>query len=343
VYAAVSQSVELTRAIGYARAAGLVNGVLQSLRREPERARVPTLAEDPIRRLTGWGSHPLWLVERWVTRLGVGAAEALIEANDRRPELFLRPIGVSAEEALRRLADRGVRAEAVPGAPDALRLVEGSIADALGALPAIVQDPAAGMVARFTGPLGGACVADLCAAPGGKAIGLAAGFGGVQPSFVAALDVSPARVRRLAENARRLGDLPLGIAVADALRPAIRPVDVVLLDAPCTGTGTLRRHPDGKWRIGPEDLRALAALQRELLGAAATIVKPGGMLVYATCSLEPEENEEQVDRFLTAHAGFVLEPGSLDSDLMDGEGRLKIEPHRTGWDGAFAARLRRVA
>jgi 16S rRNA (cytosine967-C5)-methyltransferase len=120
-------------------------------------------------------------------------------------------------------------------------------------------------------------------------------------------------------------------------------VDVVLLDAPCTGTGTLRRHPDGKWRIGLEDLRALVALQREMLGAAATIVKPGGMLVYATCSLEPEENEEQVDRFLTAHAGFVLEPGSLDSDLMDGEGRLKIEPQRTGWDGAFAARLRRVA
>jgi 16S rRNA (cytosine967-C5)-methyltransferase len=341
VYAAVSQSVELARAAGQARAAGLVNGVLQSLRREPERARVPSLAEDAVARLSGWGSHPRWLVERWVARLGATAAEALVEANDRRPELYLRPVGVPVGEALARLGRAGVVAETVAGAPFALRLAEGTVGDALAAVPAIVQDPAAGMVVSFARPSAGARVVDLCAAPGGKAIGLAAGHDGGRPASVLALDVSSARTRRLAENARRIGDLPLAIAVADARRPAAAAADLVLLDAPCTGTGTFRRHPDGKWRVGPDDLSALVALQRVLLDSAATIVKPSGVLVYATCSLEPEENEEQVESFLASHDGFVLEPGAVDPAFMDRAGRLKVEPQRNGWDGAFAARLRR--
>src|SRR5690606_6156904 len=174
-------------------------------------------------------------------------------------------------------------------------------------------------------PPAGTRVVDLCAAPGGKAIALAAGEGEARPDSVLAFDVSPVRVRRLAENARRLGRLPLAIAVGDARRPAARPADVVLLDAPCTGTGTFRRHPDGKWRVAPEDLRSLVAFQRELLAGAATVVKPGGLLVYATCSLEPEENEEQVESFLAAHPEFRLEPGSVEPAYMDARGRLKVE------------------
>jgi 16S rRNA (cytosine967-C5)-methyltransferase len=158
---------------------------------------------------------------------------------------------------------------------------------------------------------------------------------------VLAFDASPARIRRLAENVARLGGLPLSIAVADARRPAAALADLVLLDAPCTGTGTLRRHPDGKWRIGPDDLRSLVALQGDLLAGAATVVKPGGLLVYATCSLEPEENEEQVESFLAANPQFGLEQGTVDARYMDAAGRLKLEPQRAGWDGAFAARLRR--
>jgi 16S rRNA (cytosine967-C5)-methyltransferase len=185
-------------------------------------------------------------------------------------------------------------------------------------------------------------VAELAAAPGGKALALAA-----QAGFVVAADISAARLARLRENLDRLrgyGGVPVALVVADGRRPPLRPVDVVLIDAPCTGTGTFRRHPDGRWRIGPADLRALVRLQAELLDAAAAVVAPGGLLVYATCSLEPEENEEQVQSFLARQRGFVLEPGpALPCGGVRPDGMLELLPQRDGWDGAFAARLRRCA
>jgi 16S rRNA (cytosine967-C5)-methyltransferase len=344
VYAAVSQSVELARAAGQARAAGLVNAVLQSLRRSPDLARFPSLAADPVARLVSWGAHPRWLVERWVARFGAEAAAALVAANDLRPELYLRPVGVTVAEAVTLLASAGVEAEAVARAPDAARLVSGALGDALAVVPAIVQDPAAGLVVRFAAPPAGALVADLCAAPGGKAIGLAAGGGGARPAYVLACDVSAERIMRLADNARRVGTPGIGVVVADARRPPVAAADVVLLDAPCTGTGTLRRHPDGKWRLGPRDLEALVELQAVLLRGAVRAVRPGGLLVYATCSLEREENEDQVDGFLASHPMFTLEPGSgVDPAFLDEAGRLRVTPERSGWDGAFAARLRLAA
>jgi 16S rRNA (cytosine967-C5)-methyltransferase len=131
--------------------------------------------------------------------------------------------------------------------------------------------------------------------------------------------------------------------VADGRRPPVRSADVVLIDAPCTGTGTLRRHPDGRWRIGPGDLAALVQLQRELLDAAAALVPHGGLLVYSTCSLEPEENEEQVATFLARHRDFRLEPGLPSLLGVRHDGTLQVLPQVHGWDGAFAARLRRAA
>jgi 16S rRNA (cytosine967-C5)-methyltransferase len=205
-------------------------------------------------------------------------------------------------------------------------------------VPAVVQDPAASLVVRYADIPAGATVADVCAAPGGKALALAGGAG-----FVAAADLSFDRLERVRENAERVGSLPLGLVVADAREPPFRPVDAVLIDAPCTGTGTLRRHPDGKWRLRPEDPAALARLQAEILDAAAPLVAPGGLLVYATCSLEPEENEEQMEAFLSAHPEFepAAPPEGLDPRMLDEAGRLLVLPQRLGVDGAFAARLRR--
>jgi 16S rRNA (cytosine967-C5)-methyltransferase len=343
VYAAVSQSVELARAANAARAAGLVNGVLQALRRAPELARFPALADDAVGHLSSWGAHPRWLVERWVARLGVADAAALVEANDRRPDLYIRPVGMTVAEARSALAAAGIHTEPVARAPDALRLVDGSLTDALATVPAIVQDPAAGLVVRFAAPEAGATIADLCAAPGGKAIGLAALVGPIDSGTVLACDASVARIARLADNVRRLG-LRIGITVADARRPPIVAADLVLLDAPCTGTGTLRRHPDGKWRLTPADLDALVAIQAALLHGAASAVRPGGLLVYATCSLEREENEDQVEAFLAEHPAFAAEPGDgVDPAFLDEAGRLRVMPHAAQWDGAFAARLRRAA
>jgi 16S rRNA (cytosine967-C5)-methyltransferase len=148
------------------------------------------------------------------------------------------------------------------------------------------------------------------------------------------------------ENAARVGwGGRVGAVVADGRHPPFRAADAVLLDAPCTGTGTFRRHPDGRWRVGTEDLAALAALQAELLEAAAPLVRPGGLLVYSTCSLEREENEERVDEFLARHPEFEPAPpdGAVPAQVLDAAGRLCVLPQRQGVDGAFAARLRRRA
>lgn len=342
-YAAVSQSVELVRWAGAARAAGLVNGVLQNLVRRGDRIPFPDFARDPVAHLEAWGSHPRWLVERWTERWGADDARALVEADNRRPELYLRPLGLSPDEARARLEAAGIGAEPVPLSPDSLRILPpATAAEALAAVPAVVQDPAAALVVRYAQVPEGATVIDLAAAPGGKALGMA-----WTPARVAAADLSRRRIARVRENAARVGaGERLGPVVADGRHPPFRPAsaDVVLLDAPCTGTGTLRRHPDGRWRVGPDDLAALVRLQDELLDAAAALVRPGGWLVYSTCSLEREENEVRTEDFLARTPGFAADPprGAVDDALLDGEGRLVVLPWRTGTDGAFAARLRRA-
>jgi 16S rRNA (cytosine967-C5)-methyltransferase len=353
-YAAVSQSVELARWAGAAKAAGFVNGVLNGLRRGAAGLTFPSFEEDAVAHLTTWGSHPRWLVERWIGCFGVDAARRIVEANNRRPALYLRTAGPAVETLQAVLAEGGIETERLDFAPDALRLVTAErLGDALAASAVIVQDPAAGLVVRAARPRAGDRVVDVCAAPGGKAIALAAGTGAGVPAVVVAADVSAARLARLAANVARLHGVqgtgvrrraPIELVVADARTPPLRAAELVLIDAPCTGTGTLRRHPDGRWRIGPADLAALAALQAELLEAAAPIVAPGGVLVYATCSIEAEENGRQVETFLDRHPEFEEEPVTgVDRRALDGAGRLAVLPHVFGVDGAFAARLRRRA
>jgi 16S rRNA (cytosine967-C5)-methyltransferase len=340
-YAAVSQSVELAKRISRGTA-GLVNGVLQSFIRSAAVADFPRFEVDPVAHLRTWGSHPEWLVRRWIDGFGAAAARQLVEANNARPALYLCPIGRGVDVALAALAERGIEAECVADAPDSIRLISsGRLADALAAANAIVQDPAAALVVRYVAPPAGSLVADLCAAPGGKAIPLSTG-NAAAPRYVLATDDSVERVRRLVENTRRTGPLAVGVVVADARRPALREADVVLLDVPCTGTGTFRRRPDARWRIGVKDLDSLVRVQAELLDAAARIVPAGGVLVYATCSVEPEENEEQVHSFLSRSPEFRTEaPASIEPRWLDAHGWLRVLPHLHGFDGAFAARMRR--
>ena len=369
-YAAVSESVELARAAGRARAAGLVNAVLKRVaadaapgpatpgadlatpgadRGAPATAGPP--ADGSAEALAAWGSHPAWLVERWLARFGPSETAVLLAANNRRPELYIRLFGVAARDAIARLAAVGIPAEAAALDPRSLRLGRGAApAEALAAVPAIVQDPAASAVARYAGVPAGAAVADLCAAPGGKSVALL----DLGAGAVFAFDRSGRRLAAVRATADRLGIAGAGrsrgaaagrgrlhLGVADATAVAVRPCSVVLLDAPCTGTGTFRRHPDGRWRVGPEDLASLARLQARILRAAAGAVAPGGLLVYATCSLEPEENEEQVEHFLADHADFRIDPPEGGGSAWAGEPVLRILPHAHGVDGAFAARLRR--
>jgi 16S rRNA (cytosine967-C5)-methyltransferase len=201
----------------------------------------------------------------------------------------------------------------------------------------IVQDPAQALLARFVAPPPGAAIYDACAAPGGKTIAL-----GRAPGTIIAGDVSPFRARRLAENLARAGSGREHVVVADARQPPLRSAQVVLLDAPCLGTGTFARHPDARWRVTPEALADVARLQGELLKSTASVVAPGGLLVYSTCSLEREENQEQVERFLVTHPEFQRDPGAaVPSTLLSPEGDLMIRPQDHNMDGAYAARLRR--
>ncbi len=340
-YAAVSQAVDQAREAGRGEGVSkMVNGVLRSLIREGGAVeRFPGRDSDPLAYLTTWGSHPSWLVRRWLGRWTFDEVERLVEADNRIPELTLRPYQVSEEDALAALS--AFEVEPVGHGSGCLTVGGGIPEKVLGVLPASVQDPAAALVARYVAPARGAVVADLCAAPGGKALVLSE-----RAAYVLAADSSPRRLGLLRENRDRIeaqtGErIAMGLVAADARNPPVERADVVLVDVPCTGTGTLRRHPDGRWRVDAGRLEALVALQKEILAGAADVVPPGGVLVYATCSLEPEENGEQVRRFLESRPDFVLEPErALAFETEDG--MLEVTPQAWGFDGAFAARMRRA-
>lgn len=356
-HAAVAQSVEQVKATRSRAAAGLVNAVLRKLAaaqaqapatRRPWDAGFPDPAADLESYLTTWGSHPRWLVRRWLRQFGATAARAIVEANNKEPRTYVRPVGVDVAEAARTLAREGMATADSPCAETpCIPLRRGTDpAAALALVPGVVQDPANALVADFAAPPAGTLVADLCAAPGGKALALSAGARGV-----VAADLSPRRLERVARNAACVarasmcapGPGPVWPVAADARLPPVRRVETVLADVPCTGTGTLRRHPDGRWRLRETDIERMASVQVAILEGAASVVSPGGLLVYATCTLEPEENGVQVERFLERHPGFRIEPGPAPQRFLDDQGRLWIRPHESGFDGAFAARMRRRA
>ena len=342
-YAAIAQTVELAKRRHGVGPSRLVNAVLRRLDRERDALTVDTPA-DPIDALALAESHPRWLVARWVARWGEEETRRLLQANNREAPLVARPVHAVREQVEAMLEAASVTVEDAPLVNDSMVL--SSPVSALTELGAFrqgllhLQDPASTLVTKYAAVAEGSRVADVCAAPGGKTVELTRRAGAVFSS-----DVSFARLRRVVENNARLELENVFPYVADARRPALREVDAVLIDAPCTGTGTFRRHPDARWRLKPSDLAVMAALQREILRAASTMVAPGGLLVYSTCSLETEENDAQVERFLSDHPAWRLEPpveGAVPTSVLDA-GRLRVLPQRHGTDGSFAARLRRVA
>lgn len=344
-HAAVDESVEGVRATGARRATGFVNGVLRSATRREDRRRLfPTLGDDPVAHLTSWGSHPEWLVRRWLDRWGPEAAARIVELDNRPPDVTLRILDGDVEAARREARLAGGTLEPLPPWTRCAVLADGEPAPVLDRTAAVVQDPAASAVVDYVGRLPAGPALDACAAPGGKAIALAHGRQGDAP-FVAS-DARPDRLRRVGASAARTGT-DLDCVAADARSPAVERAELIVVDAPCTGTGTLRRRPDARWRLGPERLAGAERLQREILDGCADVVAPGGILVYATCSLEPEENEDQVDAFLRRHPGFERAgPGGTDAlpaDVLDDRGDLRVQPWLHGTDGAYAARLRRSA
>lgn len=342
-YAAIAQTVELAKHRHGMGASKLMNAVLRRLDRERDALGTP-LPSDPVEALAVEHSHPRWLVARWVARWGAEETRALLESNNREGSLIVRPWGVVREQLEAMLEAAGVEVSDVPLVGDSLQLSSGTVLTSLGAFQqgrCFVQDPAATLVTQYAAVPAGAKVADLCAAPGGKTVELARTAG-----YVTSADSSEARLQRLQETIDRLELDHVTAVVCDARDAAtLGTFDAVLVDAPCTGTGTFRRHPDARWRLRVSDLAVMAAAQRTILRAAANAVAPGGLLIYSTCSLEPEENDAQVEAFLVEHPDWKLEPppeGAVPATVLDA-GRLRVLPQRHGTDGSFAARLRRGA
>ncbi|MFL5401576.1 MAG: 16S rRNA (cytosine(967)-C(5))-methyltransferase RsmB [Gemmatimonadales bacterium] len=337
VHAAVDTSVTLAKDAGGIKAAGFVNAVLRRLTRSDP----PSAVAGPkdATALAAEYSHPQWLVRRWVEQFGVDGAEALLRWNNARPRLTAQAARADLETLRDRWRASGIEVEPAPfGAGLQVNLTRPADLPGYGEGAFVVQNPAQALLARFAELEEGAEVYDACAAPGGKTIALGSSAGSV-----VAGDISRARSRRLKKNVERAGSGREHVVVADARYPAVRPVDAVLLDTPCLGTGTFARHPDARWRVQPEHLTSLVRLQAELLDCAAEVVAPGGLLLYSTCSIEPEENRAQVDQFLARHTEFRREsPSRFPGELLSPEGDLMVLPQQHGMDGAYAARLRRT-
>jgi 16S rRNA (cytosine967-C5)-methyltransferase len=335
-YAAVSTSVELAREMVGEGGARFVNQALRKLQRG-----------SGLRARDSAATHPRWLFERWRDRFGLGETHRLIAWNDTKPPLTLQPVRWSARELASRLQEAGFGVTEAPfGA--GVRVVPSpeSRVPSPARLPGlaeggfIVQDPAHALVCRYAAIPHGTVVYDACAAPGGKAVALERGG-----ARVLAGEARRDRVGRLAETARRAG-VAIRVAVADLLAAPFQSeaLAAVLVDAPCSATGTMARHPDARWRVTPWTIARAAARQRALLAAAAALVRSGGLLVYATCSLEPEENSDIVSDFLARHPAFARAPaaGAVPAALLTPDGDFQSLPQRHGTDGAYAARLARV-
>jgi 16S rRNA (cytosine967-C5)-methyltransferase len=346
-FAAVNDAVALAGPKAGIR--GFVNAVLRSFARRGVREREPPLPRDPVEALATRCSFPTWLAARWIDRYRLADAEALMRAFNERPPLTLRAntLRVGRDALAERLAaGDGRKAEPTRYAPEGLILPHGGGAPAawpgFAAGEFVVQDEASMLVARLLEPRPGDVIVDACAAPGTKTTHLAQLM--QNRGRIVALDPQPARLARVTEAAARLGAtiVETRSGPVERLAPELRAVcDAVLVDAPCSNLGVLRRNPEVKWRRRPEDITVAAERQREILAAAATMLKAGGRLVYATCSLEPEENDAVVEAFLGDHPDFRIEsPASFPLGL-DG-GMLRIRPDRLDTDGFTAVRLRRA-
>lgn len=350
-HAAVHATVELTNEI-LPRAKGLINGVLRSYLRRQESLTLPDPARQPAAWLAAAYSLPGWLAEQWLQQFSQNEAAGLAAASTEIPPLTLRvnTLKISRSALLERFHTAELAAEPCRFAPEGLQILQRCQITGLPGFDEglfMVQDEASQLVAHLLAPQTGEQILDMCAAPGGKATHLAQLMN--DRGCITATDLNARRIRRICESAQRLGLTSIQAVAADALTSDYLEglqFDRILLDAPCSGLGVIRRNPEAKWRLTPAEISRCAARQHLLIDAAAARLKPAGVLVYATCSTAMEEDETVIKDFLSRHPEFVVENGAQFfpawTDLFDCSGYLRAWPHRHGTDGFFAARLRRV-
>ena len=346
-YAAVNEVVEFVKKMQGQKPADLVNAVLRNIIRSKNAIRYPDPDEDLIGYLAAYYSHPSWLVKRYVARFGREDTEKLLLINNEKPFLTLRINALKTKPDEFKSLLESVNLKYRHGAylPEFLKLLNLTNITAWEYYAKgyfNIQDESAGLACRLLDVHEGMRVLDMCAAPGGKTAYIAALMN--SRGEVVAIDRFESRLKILQKNMTRLCVDCVRTVVADALEFKSIPFDRVLVDVPCSGTGTLSKKPDIKWKKDIFDIRDLNVTQLKLLSKAATLVKPGGNIVYSTCSIEPEENFEIVKKFLSENPNFKHESakGKLPDDAIDENGCVQTLPHVHKMDGAFAAKLVRI-
>jgi 16S rRNA (cytosine967-C5)-methyltransferase len=348
--AAVNTTVELAKENGFKGLAGVVNGLLRQYERlaasSSDSLQLPV---EPVERLGVLHSFPDWIIQMWIEQLGVEETEQLCEWLNQSPTIDLRinPLRVSIEDVEAAMQSAGVNVHRLPQLPQALRVAGGT--GTIQKLPGFsegwwtIQDSSAQLVSHLLDPQAGDVVIDACAAPGGKTTHIAELMR--DEGKIWGCDKAASRLKKLKENAQRLQLKSIQICTGDSrnFSQFTNSADRVLLDAPCSGLGTLHRRPDIRWRVTAATVDELSVLQGELLEQAATWVKPGGVLVYSTCTVHPQENEGVILPFLDRHSHWQIEPPPADSPLSafsTPQGWIKVWPHRHQMDGFFMVRLK---
>ena len=366
-HAAIFETVQLAtshrrKSSGGQKTAGFINAVLRSIQREGTSVAYPPLDTNPIEHIAFSLSYPTWLVKRWLQTRGVSWTLAFCRASNQTARLAFRvnTLLTQREAACQFLEMKGLPASVSKIAPDGIVLEnrtltnfdaagELTLKDILNRKDIYVQDESAMLVAHLLSPENAGFIVDLCAAPGGKTTHLAHLMRNT--GKIIAADASAEKIALLQKNCRRVDAHNVETRVMDATTADlafIKTADAVLIDAPCSGFGTLRRHPDIRWNKTLKQVRALSEIQYNLLKNAAPHIKPGGVLVYSTCSIEPMENEEIIQRFLADFPMYRVENArrflpDVPSSAITPQGFVQTFPHAHGVDGAFAARLRRIS
>ncbi|ABO50234.1 sun protein [Desulforamulus reducens MI-1] len=351
--AACNESVNLAKKYGHQGAPKFVNGVLRNVARQQHSLEFPDSKEAPVDHIALKYSHPTWLVERWLMQYGFEQTIALCQANNRPAPNTVRTntLKISREDLMARLKAEGVEARETKFVPEGLNLSGFLSYRTLKSFQGgffQVQDESSMLVAHVLNPSSGAKVLDVASAPGGKTTHLAQLMG--DSGQIIAFDIYSHKLDLIMDNCRRLGIQSIQAEVADArdLHKKYQGwADYVLVDAPCSGLGVLRRRPDSRWRKDPSQLPGIVRLQKEILQSAAQCLRPGGVLVYSTCTITKEENIGVVEEFLKNHPEFImgdlrqLLPPGLDEEKSAEKGYIQLLPHVHGMDGFFIARLRK--
>jgi len=347
-HAAVNEAVEFVKKFRGQRLADTMNGLLRNIARNVENIRYPLATNDELQYLSVVHSHPPWMVKRWLARYGFEETESLCKANNLRPFLTLRPnlLNTDYQGFVNKLVEVGidyrrcffmreyVTVRNLPNIRYSSMYQDGLFT---------IQDESAGLVGALMMPEAGDTLIDLCSAPGGKALHAAEMM--KNQGRIIAVDKYETRLKLVQEGAERLKVDIIEAVEGDAAEISLEEADKVLADVPCSGLGVLSKKPDIKWKREPEDLQKLVEIQRGIIRNAAKLVRPGGVLVYSTCTVEPEENAEIVKEFLAAHPEFSIDNAAnyVPQRLVDSDGFLATFPHKHRMDGSFAARLLKSA